>query len=109
MLDRGQAVVRGDPSAQNGSGGRTMFHSRLVLWLVSVALTTSSVSAARDQTAMRVSIGGSELPANTEPRATVDAQLGAVDQARIRLTGVPAVGYASRIAAGEEVAIDALT
>jgi hypothetical protein len=57
---------------------------------------------------MRVSIGGSELPANTQSRVTVESQLGVVDQARIRITGLPAVRYAERIAAGDEVDIDAL-
>lgn len=85
-----------------------MIRDGLVLWILSVVLSTSSVSAARPQTAMRVSIGGSELPANTQSRVTVEAQLGVVDQARIRITGLPAVGYAGRIAAGDEVDIDAL-
>jgi hypothetical protein len=86
-----------------------MFHNGLVPWIISFMLLTSSVSAAPDQTAMRVSIGGSELPANTQPRVTVEAQIGAVDQARIRVTGLPAVGWAGTIAAGDDVDIDART
>ena len=83
------------------------YRHRILLILCCVVLTTSA-RAAQERTAMRVSIGGAELPADVQPRVTIEQQRGAVDQARIRVTGPLGVAYASTIAEGDDVDVAAL-
>jgi hypothetical protein len=85
-----------------------MIHHRLMLCTLCVVLPTAAVSGAQERTAVHVSIGGNELPAEVQPRVIVEQQLGAADQARIQVTGRLGVAYAGLIATGDEVDIAAL-
>ena len=76
-----------------------------VLWMVCVALLTTSGLGAQERTAMRVSIGGASLPPDVQPRVIVEQQLGVVDQVRIQVMGSRGVGYAGAIAPGDDVDI----
>src|SRR6266403_79542 len=85
-----------------------MTHHRLILRTLCGALLTTSASEAQERTAMRVSIGGAELPAEVQPRVTVEQQRGVVDQARIQVKRRLGVDYARTIAQGDHVDIAAL-
>ena len=82
-----------------------MMSHRPVLWMVCVALLTTSGLGAQERTAMRVSIGGASLPPDVQPRVIVEQQLGVVDQVRIQVMGSRGVGYADAIAPGDDVDI----
>jgi hypothetical protein len=56
-----------------------MMSHRPVLWMVGVALLTTSGLGAQDRTAMHVSIGGASLPPDVRPRVVVEQRLGVVD------------------------------
>ena len=85
-----------------------MIHGALLLGICLIVFPTTSVSANQERTAVRVSIGGLEVPAAAQLLGTVEQQRGSVDQARIRLAGLTGVVYAERIAPGQAVDIDAV-
>lgn len=85
-----------------------MIHPRLAPSIVCVALLTGSTPAAQERTAPRVFIGGAPIPDDVQPRVTVEQQRGALDQARIKVTGPLGIAYAGAVAQGADVEIVAL-
>lgn len=80
----------------------------LPLCAVCVGLLTISPSNAQERTAVTVTIGGMPIPPEVQPRVSVEQQRGAVDEARIRVSGTQGVAYASAIVDGDPVEIVAL-
>ena len=85
-----------------------MAHPRRALVTLCIAITLPAATLAQERTAMRIAIGGADIPAEAQSRAVVEQQRGATDQARIQLTGRPALAYAATIVAGVRVEITSM-
>ena len=86
-----------------------MLLDRRMLPVLFAVLLAGVTSLAQERTAMRVTIGGSEIPAAAQPRVIVESQRVGVAEARIELTGVPGAAYTASIARGDRVEITAFS
>jgi type VI secretion system (T6SS) baseplate-like injector VgrG len=84
-----------------------MIHHRRALGAFCAVLFATVTMFAQQRTAMRISIGGVELPAETQPRAIIEQQRGAAGEARIEVSGSGGLAYAAGIAAGVRVEVAA--
>jgi len=80
---------------------------RRLLPVLSAALLATVTALAQERTAMRVSIGGSDIPDAAQPRVVVESQRGRVAVARIEVSGVPGAVFAAGVAPGDLVEIAA--
>ena len=80
---------------------------RRLLPVISAALLATVTTLAQERTAMRVSIGGSDIPDAAQPRVVVESQRGSVAVARIEVSGVPGAVFAAGVAPGDFVEIAA--
>lgn len=82
-----------------------MLTRRITSSVVGAALLATSVAGAQERTAMLVSVGGTALPVDVQPRVIVEQQRGVADQALIKVTGTLWLAYASTIVPGDWVDI----
>ena len=85
-----------------------MAHHRRALVTLWIAIILVAATIAQERTAMRIAIGGAQIPEEAQSRAVVEQRRGATDQARIQLTGSPALAYAATIVAGVRVEITSM-
>ena len=72
------------------------------------AMTVTAPALFQQRTALRISIAGNEPPPEVRPRLIVELQRGSVDQVVLQVTGAQGVAYASTVANGDAVAVDAV-
>ena len=73
--------------------------------LLFVALLTTAASTAQDRATFFVTINGAPIPPAAQPRIVLEQQRGAVDAARIRVTGTAGLEFARTIAPGDAIEI----
>ncbi len=83
-------------------------HATPLILCCVVALTVTGPKTTQERAALRVSIAGAELPVEVQPRVAVDLQHGLPDEVRIQVAADLGVAYASTLARGDVVEVDAI-